>query len=222
MAQLVQLVRPDRAHRYALLPPVHVAARAGQKRHGTAADRHLRERREHQRPVLVPGGSARVKHVERGVPLLRQMVKTVSIVPEQPEVRRRSRHRSETPYHLVRVDRAARVAIERHAPDALDSRIVCYLRFHEVHVRTVVVQRHVDHADAERRADREVPVVTGHRAEKSNIVVFAPRVATRHTEQHRKRQCVMHQFEARIAGCHHLIRRHIEQRRAELARFGQT
>lgn len=44
----------------------------------------------------------------------------------------------------------------------------------QVHVGAPLGQRDIDHLDAEELADGEMPVVAGHRAEKFDLVVFAP------------------------------------------------
>ncbi len=165
------------------------------------------------------GGRARGEHVGRRMRGRRQMMETIGVVPEQPEVGRGRRHRGGPPHRLGRIDRTGRIAVQGHAPDTLDRGIVAHLRLDEIEIRTVVAHRHVDHADPERRADREVAIVARHRAQERDL---APRRTARHAEQRREHERVVHQFEARIAHRRDLRRRDVEQRGAELARLRQA
>ena len=59
--------------------------------------------------------------------------------------------------------------------------------------RPGIVHRHCDHPNAERFANREMPVVARRRADDRNLVRAPPRLALRQAVQHRERQRIVHE-----------------------------
>ena len=165
MPEVIDLVRADRALAELLQVPRDVGRRTGEERHPGTGEGDLGGGREDEDPVRVSGSLGHPQHVQRGVLGVGQVVHGVGVVPEDPEVRGRCRHRDQGSRDLFGVDHAGGVRVRRHDPDPLDGRIVGYQLAHLVQVRTVVAERHREHLDAVLLAEREVPVVAGHRAD---------------------------------------------------------
>ena len=92
-----------------------------------------------------------------------------------------------------------------------------------VHVRPVVVQRHRDHLDAEVLADREVPVVAGHRAQERDAWLLRPRPrAADGALEQRVHDRVVHQRQAGVVAEDDLCRRDAEERREQRAQLRQA
>ena len=99
----------------------------------------------------------------------------VGVVPQDAEVGPGApRQVREALDDLVRVDVSGRIRVFRHAPDALDARIVGHERFDPFHVGAAAVDRDVDQLEAEALGDHEVPVVAGYDAQKLERPRLAP------------------------------------------------
>lgn len=154
--------------------------------------------------------------------LVGEVVGGVGVVPEDPEVGSGGAHRSEPGHGRVAVAGAVRVAVLRHAPDALDRRVLGDEPLHGLHVRAVRGHRHRDHVDPEALAEREVPVVAGHRTqERDPLLVHPARLGARHHAQQGVHQAVVHQLEAGVPGRDQLAGRHLEHPGEDLPELGQ-
>ena len=152
-----------------------------------------------------------------------QVMDGVGVVPEDAEVGRGRRHGREPLDCRCRIDGARRIAVLRHAPDPFDARISGDQPFHFVHIRPVVSERDRDHLDAEVLADCEMAVVAWHRAEKRDACLLAPRARTADGAlEQRKRNCVVHERQARVVAEDDLRRRDAEERRQQSAQLGEA
>ncbi len=151
-----------------------------------------------------------------------EVVEGVRVVPEDPEVRRRGRHRGQPAGDLLGDHRPGRVGVGRHDPDALDRRVVLDQRLDGGDVRAVVEHRHGHHLDAVRRQHREVPVVAGHRADEGDLLLVLPR--PRRVDpavQQVLHEHVVHHRQARAAAGHQLVGVDPEQLGEQLAQLAQ-
>ena len=119
---------------------------------------------------------------------------------------------------------SGRVLVLRYAPDPLDGRVARDQPLHFVHVRPAVEHAHVQHLEAERLGDREMPVVAGHDAEETRPRRFAPpgRLAFQRSVEPGVQQVLVHEGEAGVPAGNHLRRIHAEQGRAQAPRGGQA
>src|SRR5258707_14707228 len=84
--ELIQLVRADRPLRCASEIPAQIIWRGSKERETGAGKRHLGRRGEDQGSVRVAGSLAKVEDIRDFVPVFRQMVNGIGVVPEQSEV----------------------------------------------------------------------------------------------------------------------------------------
>src|SRR5262245_19592229 len=103
------------------------------------------------------------------------MMDGVGVVPEQTKIRRRRLHPRETLNRLARIHDTGRVAVFGHHPHALDVLVLIDQLFDDIQVWTFAPERHRNHLDAEFYADAEVAVVAGHRTQKRDSRLTAPR-----------------------------------------------
>ena len=142
--------------------------------------------------------------VEAGQPirLALERVERVGVVPDDPEVRRRGRHRGDRLDHVVRIGDPGRVAVARHAEHALHVRVRTREARDFVHVGAVVAHRDVQHLDAVALEHGEVAVVAGtgtKELDRHRSPGATPRIPAGHTHQHRLHNDVVHPLEAGVA-----------------------
>ena len=128
------------------------------------------------------------------------------------------------PHRVVGKRVAGRVLVLGHAPDPLDGLIARNQPLHLVHVRPAVEHAHVEHLEAERPGDREMPVVAGHDAQETRLRRLAPpgRIAFQRSVEPGVQQVLVHEREAGVAAGNHVGCIHAEQRRAQAPRGRQA
>ena len=134
------------------------------------------------------------------------MMNTVGIVPVNPEILCRGLQIGEAADGLIGIGITLGIGVLRHAPDALDGRILCHQFFHQIHIRAFWGHGHVDHLDAKMLGDGKVPVIAGHRAEELHLIQLAPGSASQYAMGHRPGYGVVHDIQAGIAVHDHLLR----------------
>ena len=199
VCQLVDLVRPDGPDRRMLQVPVEVDLGGGQEGHARARERDLGGRADLEEAVRVPRlGGDRVDVRNLGE-VSGERVDDVRVVPDHAEIGGSRGHPGQARDRVVVVHRAGGVGEDRHAPHALDRRIVGDEPLDHVHVRAGRAQRHRDHLDAERLGDPEVAVIAGHGAQPPQRGLVLPRaLGVGSAEEHRERQRVVHDRQARV------------------------
>ena len=185
MAQLVELVRPDRALREPVAEPADVVRRGRAHRQPAAGEGHLRGGREDEGAVGMPRRRTGLQDIDQRRARIGQVMRGIGVVPEQAEVGRAGLHGGQPLDHLGRIGLGRRVGILRHAPHALDRRVGGEA-LDLVHVGAVPGQRHRDHLDAVGLADREMAVVSRHGAEERGAGLAPRPGAARHALQQRE------------------------------------
>ena len=221
--QLVDLVGTDGGVRQPLEVPLLVLQRRRERGHAGAGEGDLRRRGEHDRPVGVAGRRGEPQRVRALGLDVGEVVDDVGVVPEDPEVRRRGRHRHQAGRDLVGADGTRRVGVRRHQPHALDRRVVLNQGAHGRDVRAVVVHRHGHHLDAELGQHGEVPVVAGDGADELDRLLLRPRprgVGAAVREQ--PADDLVHHRQARVAARDDLRGVDAEQVGEDLTELGET
>ena len=203
----------------------HATLSARRREEGDAGARvgDLGRRREHDRPVRVPGRRGEGEDVGGLRLVLGQVVQGVGVVPEDLEVGCGGRHGGEARGDVLAADRAGRVGVRRHHPHALDGRVVGDQRRDGVGVGPVVVHGHGHHLDAQALEQGEVTVVARHRAHEAHLLLTAPRpLGVDAAEEQEVDQAVAHDRQARVAAGHDLIGLDPEQLGEDLAQLAQA
>ena len=217
MTQLVYLVWPDGEH----LPPLpersEVGGRGGNERDPRTRPGDLRGRPEQHQAVFGAVPPAGVHDVGQPGRIVVEVVDGIGVVAHDPEVRTRDRAEPAEPVDGgVGVHLSTRVRVLGHAPDALHRGVLPDPRFDQVHVRTVIPHRHVDHLDPEVFENREVPVVAGDRAQEPHGAAVAPGGARfGGPVEPRVQQVAIHQRQAAVPPGDHLVGADPEQRGPE-------
>ena len=138
------------------------------------------------------------------------MVHTVGIVPEYPEIRGSRLHRRQAVHHPVAVAYPLRIGMKGNAPDSLDGSILPYHGFHHLHVRSVLQKRDRNHLDSQLLANLEMPVVPRDRTKEFHrtalICIEAPWLFSLCSEKTVERHGVKHQIQAGITPYYNLVR----------------
>ena len=159
----------------------------------------------------MPPGAASVENIRDRAAVLAQVMNRIGVVPEEPEVGCTRAHGAEPSHGLVGIGLPCRIGILRDAPHSLDGGIGDQA-FHGIHVGPLPRQWNGEHPDAVFLANREMPVVARHRAQKGDRPFFAPwSVAARNALQKREDDAVVHEREARVIAHEDLVDRRSER-----------
>src|SRR5215213_6220730 len=168
MPQVIDLVGADGPLAQLGQIPIDVGWRAREERHASTGKRDLGGGGEQEHSIRVAGRCRHAEDVERRSLDIGEMVHRVRVVPKDPEIRSRRRHRHQGVGDLLGIDRTGRVGVCGNDPDALDRGIVGDQLAHLIDVRTGFAEGYREHLDAELLAQREMAVVTRHRAEEAD------------------------------------------------------
>src|SRR5215216_7851077 len=168
MPQVIDLVRADGPLAQLGQIPIDVGWRAREERHAGTGEGDLGRGGEQEHSIRVAGRGRHAEDVERRSLDISEMVHGVRVVPEDPEIRSRRRHRHQGVGDLLGIDRTGRIGVCGNDPDALDGGIVGDQLTDLIDVRTGIAEGYGEHLDAELLAQREMAVVARHRAEEAD------------------------------------------------------
>ena len=207
VAQHVELIVSDRLHRHATLDVGEIARACRQRRHARAGKADLRGGGELDHDVLVVLFFRLLIEVEQAVARVIQMVHTVGVVPHDAEVLCRRTQRGKTPHRLIGVGDAVGIGIHRHAPNALDRRIL-HIFLDDIHVGAFLGHRHTDEPCTEKFGDGKVTVIAGDGTKELDFPLHEPRLAAANAFGERTGDIVEHHIETGVPADNHRVLRH--------------
>ena len=212
VAQLVQFVVADGLHPHMALDIREVRRGRSDRGQARSRERDLGRRNKLIDDVRAAGLCALRKDLRQVVLLfllMIEMVDRIGVIPVDPEIVRRGLKMRKTQHRLLGVSIALRIRILRHAPDTLYGRVVVYILFHHIHIRSGLGHRDVDHLDAEILGDPEMAVIAGHRAQEFQALLPAPGIASHHAMRHGAGYIVKNDVQRGVAEDQHVLRLHL-------------
>ena len=203
-----------------LLDIFQVIVGSGDRRHAGAGEADLGGGAELVHQIRISGLLAFMQDLQNGIlVVVIQMMHIIGIVPVDTEILSGGLQSGKPAHRLVRIGDSLRVGILGHAPDALDRRVRADQLFHHVHIRSFRRHGNVDHLDPEILRDREMPVITGNRAEEFHNRELAPGGASAHAVGHGTGYRIVHHIQAGIAVNDDLVGGNLDQVGQKLLRL---
>ena len=113
------------------------------------------------------------------------MMKSISIIPVNTEIRRCRLQTCHTAYSLIRIAVSGRIGIFGYTPDSLNAFILSHHLFYQIHVRTISKKGHIDHLNAKILCNCKMAVIARYGTEELYLVQLAPGSASHHAVSHR-------------------------------------
>ena len=199
VAQGIDLVVGDGLDADELLQVGLVGLARGHDGEARAGQRHLRRGGEFVDHIGIARLAAECQDVPEGDEVAVKLVDAVGIVPHEGKIGRGGLQSRNARDGLVGIDDAVGVRILRHAPHALDSRILDSF-FDQIHIRAGRGHGDGDELKAETLGHLEMAVVAGSGAEPFDALFLAPRLfAVQQAVGVGLGDRVVHELEARIA-----------------------
>ena len=222
MAQVIDLVRADRAVTRVAGEPVDHRGGAAHEGDARARERDLRGRGEDERSIRV----ARLRREAQDVDGLRvrlaQVVEGVRVVPQDGEVRGSGLKLHELAGPLDAHAQARGVRVHRHDPDALDRGVRAGELRDLRDVRALPVHAHGDELEAQGCGELEVAIVAGDRAQHADGLADPRPRGARAAVEHCEAQRIPHERERGRALRQQLSGRHAQERGEDLPQLQQA
>ena len=129
----------------------------------------------------------------------------ICIIPVNTEVLRSRFQRSKASDNLIRIADTFRIRIFRYTPDTLYAAVVFYIFFYQIHIRSILMHRDIDHFNAKLLCDRKMSVISRNRAEELHMLLLAPWFAATYTKCIRTCNCIIHNRKTRITTHDHIL-----------------
>ena len=157
--------------------------------------------------VRVPGTLALRQNLNQVIlPVIIKMMDTVSIIPENPEIRSRRFQSGKTADCFIRIGIPCRIGIFWHTPDSLDRRILRNQIFHHIHIRPCRRHGNRYHLNPEIFRNPKMPVIAWNRAEEFYLIQPAPRRVSHDTMRIRAGNRIIHDVKRRISVNNDVVR----------------
>ena len=204
--QLIDLVVGNHLDPHELLHVGLIRLRAGHDGNARAREGDLGGRSELKDHIGIARLTAECQDIFKRDEIALKFMDTVGVVPHEHEVLRRGLHICDATDCLIGVDDAVGIRVLRHAPHALDRRVLYQLLYH-VHIGSRRGHGDRDHLEAKRLRNFEMAVIARRWAEPLHAVELAPRLfRMQHPVRHGLGYCVIHERQRRAAANKALLR----------------
>ena len=204
--QLVDLVVGDHLDPHELLHVGLICLRTGHDGNACTREGDLGGRGELKDHIGIARLTAECQDIFKRDEIALKLMDTVGVVPHEHKVLRRGLHICDAMDGLIGVDDAVGIRVLRHAPHALDRRVL-YQLFDHVHIGSRRGHGDRDHLEAERLRNFEMAVIARRGAEPLHAVELAPRLLRmQHPVRHSLGYRVIHERQRRAAANKALLR----------------
>ena len=222
MPQLVHLIKTNRCKAQGLLQACQVSFAGCHYCNSAAREGDFRSRCEHIANIFVTNLLCFFQQVCLYRRIIDQMVYTICIIPENPEICCLRLQCCKPLYHFIAIYNPARIGVHRHAPDTLDAFIFCNQLFYDVHIRAIFVHRHIDQFHAKELRYCKMAVISRNRTQELHMIQFAPRCTTQNAIGHCNRHYPVHNVQAGVSIYNNLFRLYAQHRCKECLCFRQS
>ena len=223
VTELIQLIMADGLNGHLLFDILQIIIRSGNSRNAGTRKADLRCGAEFIYQIRISGFFTFMQNFQDIILIIVvQVMYIIGIVPVDAEILSRGLQPCEPAYRFIRISDALRIGILGNTPDSLNRRIFAHKLLHHIHVRAFRSHGNVDHLNPKILRNREMPVVTGHRAEELHDRKLAPGRTAADAMRHGTRHRIIHDIQAGIAIDDDLVGGNLDQIGKKLLGFLNT